>query len=171
MITVITAETHEAAHEKLRDYRHYVSAEGALALMSGCTGVDFSTLPPDEPVRFDQRQAMTSALEDHRRPRAQLDAARDCPACGNRLARAGRCRLVQRSCRRTPSLGGGYRHRRFQLGPCGDTRSPTSWISSYRSCSAAGCTSSIMLRAPRAKSFLGPDTLVCPQTIRRRGSA
>jgi FMN-dependent oxidoreductase (nitrilotriacetate monooxygenase family) len=63
MMTVITARTHEAAREKLRDYRHYVSEEGALALMSGWTGVDFSTLPPDEPVRFDQRQAMTSALE------------------------------------------------------------------------------------------------------------
>jgi alkanesulfonate monooxygenase len=41
----------------------YVSEEGALALMSGWTGLDFSTLPPDEPVRFEQRNAMTSALE------------------------------------------------------------------------------------------------------------
>jgi long-chain alkane monooxygenase len=63
MMTVITAQTREAAYEKLWDYLSYVSEEGALALMSGWTGVDFSTLPPDEPVRFDQRPAMTSALE------------------------------------------------------------------------------------------------------------
>jgi FMN-dependent oxidoreductase (nitrilotriacetate monooxygenase family) len=63
MMTVITAATPEAAQEKLRDYLHYVSEEGALALMSGWTGLDFATLPPDEPVRFAQRDAMTSALE------------------------------------------------------------------------------------------------------------
>jgi long-chain alkane monooxygenase len=63
MMTVITAQTRETAHEKLRDYASYVSEEGALALMSGWTGIDFSTLRPDEPVRFDQRSAMTSALE------------------------------------------------------------------------------------------------------------
>jgi FMN-dependent oxidoreductase (nitrilotriacetate monooxygenase family) len=63
MLTVITAATHDAAHDKLGDYLDYVSEEGALALMSGWTGVDFSALPPDEPVRFDGGQAMTSALE------------------------------------------------------------------------------------------------------------
>ncbi len=63
MMTVITDRTREAAHEKLRDYSGYISEEGALALMSGWTGVDFSKLPPDEPVRFEERQAMTSALE------------------------------------------------------------------------------------------------------------
>jgi FMN-dependent oxidoreductase (nitrilotriacetate monooxygenase family) len=63
MMTIITAATREAAQEKLRDYLGYVSEEGALALMSGWTGLDFSKLPPDEPVRFEQRDAMTSALE------------------------------------------------------------------------------------------------------------
>jgi alkanesulfonate monooxygenase len=63
MMTVITDRTREAANEKLRDYSRYISQDGALALMSGWTGIDFSTLPPDEPVRFEERQAMTSALE------------------------------------------------------------------------------------------------------------
>ena len=63
MMTIITAATRQTAHEKLQDYLRYVSEEGALALMSGWTGVDFSTLPPDQPVRFDRRDAMTSALE------------------------------------------------------------------------------------------------------------
>ena len=47
MMTVITAATHEAAQEKLRDYLRYVSEDGALALMSGWTGLDFSALPSD----------------------------------------------------------------------------------------------------------------------------
>jgi len=63
MITVITAPTTAEADEKYRDYLRYVSEDGALALMSGWTGVDFAALPRDEPVRFTARNAMTSALE------------------------------------------------------------------------------------------------------------
>jgi alkanesulfonate monooxygenase len=63
MMTVITGATPAAAQEKYRDYLGYVSEEGALALMSGWTGVDFAALPRDEPVRFTERNAMVSALE------------------------------------------------------------------------------------------------------------
>ncbi len=63
LMTVITDTTREAAQEKYRDYLRYVSEDGALALMSGWTGLDFASLPPDEPIRFTERNAMTSALE------------------------------------------------------------------------------------------------------------
>jgi FMN-dependent oxidoreductase (nitrilotriacetate monooxygenase family) len=63
LMTIITDRTDALAEEKLADYRSYVSEEGALALMSGWTGVDFSSLPPDEPLRFTERDAMVSALE------------------------------------------------------------------------------------------------------------
>ncbi len=63
MMTVITALTGDAARAKLDEYRAHVSEEGALALMSGWTGIDFARLPLDEPVRFEQRDAMVSALE------------------------------------------------------------------------------------------------------------
>jgi len=63
MMTVITDTTREAAREKYRDYLRYVSEDGALALMSGWTGLDFAAMPPDEAVRFTQANAMTSALE------------------------------------------------------------------------------------------------------------
>jgi alkanesulfonate monooxygenase len=63
MMTVITAATSEAARAKLEDYRSYVSEEGALVLMSGWTGVDFSRYGPDEPVRHSRQDAQTSALE------------------------------------------------------------------------------------------------------------
>jgi alkanesulfonate monooxygenase len=63
MMTVVTDTTPERARDKLAEYRRYASEEGGLVLMSGWTGVDFSALPLDEPVRFDQKDAQTSALE------------------------------------------------------------------------------------------------------------
>ena len=42
MMTVIVAPTDEEAQAKLADYRRYADPEGALTLMSGWTGVDFS---------------------------------------------------------------------------------------------------------------------------------
>jgi alkanesulfonate monooxygenase len=63
MMTVITDQTREAALEKFRDYQRHVSPDGALTLMSGWTGVDFSSLPKNEPLRFQSANAMTSALE------------------------------------------------------------------------------------------------------------
>ena len=63
MMTIIPGRTRAEAEEKLADYREYVSEEGALALVSGWTGVDFSRLPLDEVVRFERNKAMTSALE------------------------------------------------------------------------------------------------------------
>jgi FMN-dependent oxidoreductase (nitrilotriacetate monooxygenase family) len=63
MMTVITAPTEAGAQDKLVEYQRYVSTEGALALMSGWTGVDFSTLDPDAPLREVPTNAQTSALE------------------------------------------------------------------------------------------------------------
>ncbi|MDP1601031.1 LLM class flavin-dependent oxidoreductase [Phenylobacterium sp.] len=42
LVTVITAATDEEAEAKFEDYKQYVSAPGALALMGGWTGIDFS---------------------------------------------------------------------------------------------------------------------------------
>jgi FMN-dependent oxidoreductase (nitrilotriacetate monooxygenase family) len=64
MMTVITDTTAKAARDKYQDYLGYVSEEGALALMSGWTGLDFGAMDPDEVVRFtDKADAQTSALE------------------------------------------------------------------------------------------------------------
>jgi FMN-dependent oxidoreductase (nitrilotriacetate monooxygenase family) len=66
MMTVITASTADAARAKLLDYRSYASEEGALVLMSGWTGVDFSKYGLDEPIRPSRpsrQQAQTSALD------------------------------------------------------------------------------------------------------------
>ena len=64
MMTVITDTTSKGARDKYQDYLGYVSEEGALALMSGWTGVDFGAMGPDEVLRFDANaNAQTSALE------------------------------------------------------------------------------------------------------------
>ena len=63
MMTVITAATSDGARAKLDAYRSYVSEEGALVLMSGWTGVDFSKYRPDEQIVHSRQDAQTSALD------------------------------------------------------------------------------------------------------------
>ena len=70
MMTVIVGHTDAEAEERLRDYRHYASHEGALTLLSGWSGVDFSTCDPDEPVRFVKNDAVQAVLSNLTRPRS-----------------------------------------------------------------------------------------------------
>ncbi|CAN3373878.1 hypothetical protein DIURU_004392 [Diutina rugosa] len=51
LITIILGETHEEAEQKYHEYRKYGDVEGAKALLSGWTGIDFGKFPPDEEVR------------------------------------------------------------------------------------------------------------------------
>ena len=64
MMTVIVAPTDEEAQAKLADYRHYADPEGALTLMSGWTGVDFSRFDPDQVVEHVESEAGRTALEN-----------------------------------------------------------------------------------------------------------
>jgi FMN-dependent oxidoreductase (nitrilotriacetate monooxygenase family) len=64
MMTVIVAPTDEEAEAKLADYRRYADPEGALTLMSGWTGVDFSRLNQDEVVEHVDSEAGRTALEN-----------------------------------------------------------------------------------------------------------
>lgn len=64
LMTVITAPSHADAHAKLADYRRYANPEGALALMSGWTGVDFSRLDPNQIVQHVESEAGRTALEN-----------------------------------------------------------------------------------------------------------
>ncbi len=63
MMTVITGRTSKEAHDKLAEYRAYVDEDGALTLMSGWTGIDFSKLDPDAPLQFQRTDAQISALQ------------------------------------------------------------------------------------------------------------
>ncbi|MBK5570501.1 LLM class flavin-dependent oxidoreductase [Ensifer sp. SSB1] len=61
--TVILGETDAEAKKKFDEYRSHVSYEGALALISGWTGIDFGQFAPDEPLRHRYTNAVQSAVE------------------------------------------------------------------------------------------------------------
>lgn len=64
LMTIVTARSDADARAKLADYRRYASPEGALTLMSGWTGVDFSRLDPDQIVEHVESEAGRTALEN-----------------------------------------------------------------------------------------------------------
>ena len=64
MMTIILGRTEAEAKEKHADYRRHISPEGALALMSGWTGVDFSGYELDQQVRHVQNDAGRSAMDN-----------------------------------------------------------------------------------------------------------
>jgi long-chain alkane monooxygenase len=63
MFTIIVAPTDHEAVAKFDQYRSYIDYEGALALMSGWTGVDLSQYQPDQELRAMETNANQSALE------------------------------------------------------------------------------------------------------------
>jgi long-chain alkane monooxygenase len=63
MFTIVVAPTESEALEKLHEYRSYIDHEGALALMSGWTGIDLSAYDLEEELRPTKTDAGQSALE------------------------------------------------------------------------------------------------------------
>ncbi|MBB3105029.1 LLM class flavin-dependent oxidoreductase [Azomonas macrocytogenes] len=61
--TVILGETDAQAQAKWQDYKSYVSYEGALALISGWTGIDFGQYRPDQVLKHIHTNAIQSAVE------------------------------------------------------------------------------------------------------------
>jgi FMN-dependent oxidoreductase (nitrilotriacetate monooxygenase family) len=59
---IVTAPTEAEAQAKYQDYLDHVSVEGALAMLSGWTGVDFSKVPLDATVEYIDTDAGRSAL-------------------------------------------------------------------------------------------------------------
>ena len=68
--TVVPGRSEAEAQAKLAEYRSYVSEEGALALLSGWTGIDLSRYGPDEPIRHERNDAIHSAVEEIAGPNA-----------------------------------------------------------------------------------------------------
>ena len=60
--TVIVAETDAEAQRRLDEYLAVASTEGALTLMSGWTGIDFSRLDPDAVLRDQESNAIQSVV-------------------------------------------------------------------------------------------------------------
>jgi FMN-dependent oxidoreductase (nitrilotriacetate monooxygenase family) len=62
--TVIVAPTRAEANDILEDYAGYVDRDGQLALLSGWTGIDFSTYRPDQAVQYVESNAIQSMVEN-----------------------------------------------------------------------------------------------------------
>ncbi len=62
LMTVITAPTDEEAWAKHAELASHVSYDGALTLYAGWSGLDLSSYPPDEPLRYAETQAVRSAV-------------------------------------------------------------------------------------------------------------
>lgn len=61
--TVIVGETDAQAKAKFEEYKSWVSYEGALALISGWTGIDFGAYQPDQVLKHIHTNAIQSAVE------------------------------------------------------------------------------------------------------------
>ncbi|WP_239954578.1 LLM class flavin-dependent oxidoreductase [Pantoea sp. Z09] len=62
LITIIVDETDEKAQAKWREYQQYISPEGALALISGWSGQDFSRADPHQPIEKDAAGGIASLV-------------------------------------------------------------------------------------------------------------
>jgi FMN-dependent oxidoreductase (nitrilotriacetate monooxygenase family) len=60
---VIVAPTAAEARDRHAEYASWVDHEGALALLSGWSGIDFSRYSLDEPIRHVENNAMRSIIE------------------------------------------------------------------------------------------------------------
>lgn len=63
LLTVVTGDTDEAAQRKYEEYLSYASPEGMLALYGGWTGIDFSQLDLDEPLKAVENDSLRTTLE------------------------------------------------------------------------------------------------------------
>jgi FMN-dependent oxidoreductase (nitrilotriacetate monooxygenase family) len=60
---VLTADTEAALQRKYNDYLENVSYEGAMALLSGWAGIDFSKYDLDKPVEYVETNAVRSLMQ------------------------------------------------------------------------------------------------------------
>jgi FMN-dependent oxidoreductase (nitrilotriacetate monooxygenase family) len=63
LFTVIVAPTEAESKRKHAEYREYVSYDGALALVSGWTGIDFGEYRKDQRLEYIENDAVQSATE------------------------------------------------------------------------------------------------------------
>ncbi|GAA5561124.1 MULTISPECIES: LLM class flavin-dependent oxidoreductase [Acinetobacter] len=65
LLSIVTDETDAKAQAKFREYQSYGSCDGALTLLSGWSGVDFSQYQPTDKVEYIQTNAIQSLLDSY----------------------------------------------------------------------------------------------------------
>lgn len=63
LFTPIVGRTEQEAWDKYNEYVEHISYEGALALLSGWTGIDFSEYDPNQNLEYVESNAIQSAVE------------------------------------------------------------------------------------------------------------
>ena len=63
LVTPIVGRTEEEARAKYEELASYISYEGALTLLSGWTGIDFSKYDLDQEIEYIETNAIKSAVE------------------------------------------------------------------------------------------------------------
>jgi long-chain alkane monooxygenase len=61
-VKVITDATEELAWKKHDEYAEYINYDGALALLGGWTGIDFSAYRPDQPLQYVETNAIRTIV-------------------------------------------------------------------------------------------------------------
>lgn len=65
LLSIVTDETDAKAQAKFKEYQSYGSYNGALTLLSGWSGVDFSQYQPTDKVEYIQTNAIQSLLDSY----------------------------------------------------------------------------------------------------------
>ncbi|MDQ2465919.1 LLM class flavin-dependent oxidoreductase [Acinetobacter baumannii] len=65
LLSIVTDETDGKAQAKFKEYQSYGSYDGALTLLSGWSGVDFSQYQPTDKVEYIQTNAIQSLLDSY----------------------------------------------------------------------------------------------------------
>ncbi|MQZ39848.1 LLM class flavin-dependent oxidoreductase [Acinetobacter nosocomialis] len=65
LFSIVTDETDAKAQAKFKEYQSYGSYDGALTLLSGWSGVDFSQYQPTDKVEYIQTNAIQSLLDSY----------------------------------------------------------------------------------------------------------
>ncbi|MDH2575690.1 LLM class flavin-dependent oxidoreductase [Acinetobacter baumannii] len=65
LLSIFTDETDAKAQAKFKEYQSYGSYDGALTLLSGWSGVDFSQYQPTDKVEYIQTNAIQSLLDSY----------------------------------------------------------------------------------------------------------
>jgi len=62
-LKVITGDTETAARRKYDEFLEQANYDGALALLSGWSGIDFSQLDPDQPLEYVETNAVRTLFQ------------------------------------------------------------------------------------------------------------
>ncbi|OCY52315.1 LLM class flavin-dependent oxidoreductase [Acinetobacter pittii] len=65
LLSIVTDETDAKAQAQFKEYQSYGSYDGALTLLSGWSGVDFSQYQPTDKVEYIQTNAIQSLLDSY----------------------------------------------------------------------------------------------------------